>query len=92
MDMAQASAGLQAGIAESETLIIFKSAEAMAEFVDKGWEAGGGGAMQAGAAGKSVGVAGGENAIADARTSRSRRTGSRPASRSPGRSTGRTRT
>ncbi|MET0216337.1 MAG: YSC84-related protein [Burkholderiales bacterium] len=66
MDMAQASAGFQAGIAESETLIIFKSAEAMAQFVDKGWEAGGGGAMQAGAAGKSVGAAGGENAIADA--------------------------
>jgi lipid-binding SYLF domain-containing protein len=66
MDMAQASAGFQAGIAESETLIIFKSAEAMAQFVDKGWEAGGGGAMQAGAGGKSVGAAVGENAIADA--------------------------
>jgi lipid-binding SYLF domain-containing protein len=66
MDMAQASAGLQAGIAESETLIIFKNAKAMQEFVDKGWEAGGGGAVQAGAAGKSVGAAGGANVIADA--------------------------
>ena len=66
MDMAQASAGLQIGAAESETLIIFKSAKAMEEFVNKGWEAGGGGAVQAGAAGKSVGAAGGENAIADA--------------------------
>jgi lipid-binding SYLF domain-containing protein len=66
MDMAQASAGLQIGAAESETLIIFKSPKAMQEFVDKGWEAGGGGAVQAGAAGKSVGAAGGENAIADA--------------------------
>ena len=66
MDMAQASAGLQAGIAESETLIIFKSAKGMEEFVNKGWEAGGGGAVQAGAAGKSVGAASGENAIADA--------------------------
>jgi len=66
MDMAQASAGLQIGAAESETLIIFKSTKAMEEFVNKGWEAGGGGAVQAGAAGKSVGAAGGENAIADA--------------------------
>jgi lipid-binding SYLF domain-containing protein len=66
MDMAQASAGFQAGIAESETLIIFKTAKAVEQFVDKGWEAGGGGAMQAGAGGKSVGAAGGENAIADA--------------------------
>ena len=66
MEMAQASAGIQAGIAESETLIVFKNAKAMQTFVDKGWEAGGGGAVQAGAAGKSVGAAGGENAIADA--------------------------
>jgi lipid-binding SYLF domain-containing protein len=66
MEMAQASAGIQAGIAESETLIVFKNAKAMQGFVDKGWEAGGGGAVQAGAAGKSVGAASGENAIADA--------------------------
>ena len=66
MDMAQASAGAQIGIAESETLIIFKSAKAVAQFIDKGWEAGGGGAMQAGAGGKSVGAQTGENAIADA--------------------------
>ena len=66
MDMAQASAGIQAGIAESETLIIFKSAKGVEEFIDKGWEAGGGGAMQAGAGGKSVGAQTGENAIADA--------------------------
>jgi lipid-binding SYLF domain-containing protein len=66
MDMAQASVGLQAGAAESETLIIFKNAKALQNFIDKGWEAGGGGAAQAGAGGKSVGVAGGEQAIADA--------------------------
>ena len=66
MEMAQASAGLQAGIAENETLIIFKNAKAMQQFVDKGWEFGGGGTAQAGVAGKQAGAGGGENVIADA--------------------------
>jgi lipid-binding SYLF domain-containing protein len=59
MDLAQASAGAQVGVAESETLVIFKTARGMADFVNKGWEFGGGGAVQAGAAGKSVGAASG---------------------------------
>ena len=68
MSMAQASAGLQVGAAQSETLIIFKSAAALAKFVDKGWEFGGGAAIGAGAGGKSAEVpgGGGENLIADA--------------------------
>jgi lipid-binding SYLF domain-containing protein len=66
MHMAQASAGLQVGLAESETLIIFKTAQAMSQFIDKGWEYGGGGAAQAGAGGASVGTATGENVIAEA--------------------------
>jgi len=59
MAMAQASAGAEIGLAESETLIIFDSAKSLDWFVSKGWEGGGGGGMQAGASGKSAGVAGG---------------------------------
>jgi len=66
MDMAQASAGFQVGAAESETLFIFKTPQALQNFIDKGWETSGGGAAQAGAAGKSVGAASGEQAISDA--------------------------
>jgi len=66
MNMAQASAGLQAGISENETLIIFKSTKAMQDFVDKGWEFGAGGSVAAGAGGKTAGGGGGEQVIADA--------------------------
>jgi lipid-binding SYLF domain-containing protein len=68
MEMAQASAGMQVGVAESETLIVFKTPAALQNFIDKGWEATGTGAVQAGAAGKSVGGAGGEQMISDAST------------------------
>ncbi len=68
MNMAQASVGVQISAAQSETLIIFKSPKALSQFVNKGWEFGGGGAIDAGAGGKTVGVpqGGGENVIAEA--------------------------
>jgi lipid-binding SYLF domain-containing protein len=66
MDMAQASAGLQVGASESETLIIFKNAQALQTFIDKGWEASGGAIAQAGAGGKSAGPDAGAQVIADA--------------------------
>jgi lipid-binding SYLF domain-containing protein len=68
MNMAQASVGVQIGAAQSETLIIFKSPKALSQFVNKGWEFGGGAAIDAGVDGKRVGVpqGGGENVIADA--------------------------
>jgi lipid-binding SYLF domain-containing protein len=59
MSMAQGSAGMQAGLAQSETLFIFKTHKVMEDFINKGWSGGGGGSIQAGAGGKSVGAAGG---------------------------------
>lgn len=66
MNMAQASAGVQIGASQTDTLIIFKTAKAMEQFVNSGWEFGGGGGAEAGVAGKSAGGSAGENVIADA--------------------------
>jgi lipid-binding SYLF domain-containing protein len=66
MDMAQVSAGLQVGGGEYETLIVFKTAKAMEDFIAKGWEFAGGGGAAAGAAGKTVGGAAGAQVINDA--------------------------
>lgn len=65
MDMAQVSAGLQIGGGEYETLIVFKTQQALENFIAKGWEFAGGGGAAAGAAGKTVGGAAGEQVIAD---------------------------
>jgi lipid-binding SYLF domain-containing protein len=66
MDMAQVSAGLQIGGGEYETLIIFKTAKAMQDFINKGWEFAGGGGATAGAGGKGGGTQAGEQVINDA--------------------------
>ena len=68
MNMSRASAGLQAGLAQQDTLIVFKSQKAMQQFVDKGWEFGGGGAISAGAGGHTAGGGTGAQEIADATT------------------------
>lgn len=65
MSMAQASAGLQAGIAETKMLIVFKDAKLMDRFINSGWEVGGSGGAGAGAGGKSVGTGSGGVSIAD---------------------------
>ena len=59
MEMAQASAGLQAGLAESKVLIIFSSANEMSEFVNKGWVASGTTAAGAGTGKENVSASGG---------------------------------
>ena len=60
MSMAQASAGVQLGLSEAETLIVFNSPEALDNFIKKGWVGGLGGSVQAGAKGDSAGQAAGQ--------------------------------
>jgi len=60
MSMAQASAGVQLGLSEAETLIVFNSAEGLDNFINKGWVGGLGGSVQAGAKGDSAGQAAGQ--------------------------------
>ena len=66
MHMAQASAGVQAGIAENRTLIIFKSEPALTSFVTKGWEFAGGGGAAAGAGGQGGGSTTAESTLDNA--------------------------
>jgi len=49
MSIAQASAGLQLGASDTRYLFVFESPKALAEFIDKGWEASAGAAAGAGA-------------------------------------------
>jgi lipid-binding SYLF domain-containing protein len=66
MSMAQASAGVQAGIAQNDVLIVFKTKQALQNFVDHGWEVGAGAAVSGGAGGKTAGGGGGEEFVSDA--------------------------
>jgi lipid-binding SYLF domain-containing protein len=66
MEVGGASVGFQLGAAQTEILIVFKTAEAMNKFIDKGWEAGGSATASVGASGSTAGggkgVAAGEDA------------------------------
>ena len=67
MDLAQASAGLQIGASETRYLFVFKDAQSLAEFIDKGWDAsaaasaGAGTGAKAATAGAGVGAFTGGN-------------------------------
>jgi lipid-binding SYLF domain-containing protein len=57
MNIAQASAGIQMGASDTRYLFVFKDADSMAQFIDKGWDASAGASAGA-AAGKESATAG----------------------------------
>lgn len=68
MHQAQASVGLQAGIAENRTLIVFASAESMNQFIEKGWDAKVGGSAGGAVEGKGASGGAGGSIISGAKT------------------------
>jgi lipid-binding SYLF domain-containing protein len=68
MQVGSASVGVQIGAAENEVLVVFKTVEAMNNFVDKGWTAAGGATASAGAGGKGAGGGQGASAMSNADT------------------------
>lgn len=66
MNMALASAGVQAGITQNDVLLVFKTEAALKHFIDKGWDVGAGGAASGGVKSKTAGGGVGENFVNDA--------------------------
>ena len=66
MNMALASAGVQAGISQNNVLLVFKSEEALHHFIAKGWDVGAGGAASGGVKSNTAGGGVGENFVNDA--------------------------
>lgn len=75
MHQAQGSVGVQAGIADSRTLIIFNTAEALKQFADTGWGAELGGGVGGAVQGKGGGGSAGGSIISNANTYTLTRTG-----------------
>lgn len=63
MSIAQASAGLQLGASDTRYLFVFDTAEALDDFIDKGWDASASAAAGAGAGGSAANVGAGAGNI-----------------------------
>jgi lipid-binding SYLF domain-containing protein len=68
MKMGAGSVGFQIGAAESDVLIIFKTAAAMNDFANNGWNFGGGANVSAGADSKAAGGGRSGSVMGDAET------------------------
>jgi len=56
MSIAQASAGVQLGASDTRYLFVFDTPQALADFIDKGWDASAGASAGAGAGGSAANV------------------------------------